>query len=816
MIVLKFGGSSVDSAEKIKKVKQIVEDLSRSNNVTVVVSALGGITNKLIECANEAEKGNDSYEDIFADIAERHLNLCSELLPVALRTSTIAKIKIKLNDLEDIIRGVFLINELSARTNDHIISYGEVLSSNIIYDYLKSENLDVKYLDTSKLIKTDNHFGNALVDKKLSYKNIREVAQYLTTINMAPGFIASAKQGNYTTTLGRGGSDYTASLLASALEAKELQIWTDVDGMMTANPKLVRLARPIEKITYEEAMELSHFGAKVIYPPTIQPVLEKKIPISIKNTFKPDAPGTLITHLVDDFDSPAKGISSIDEVALCTLSGSGMIAVPKFSYRLFRTLSQNEINIIMITQASSEHSISIAVSKEDAEKAQKAINSEFEYEIEHKKINRLVVEDNLSIVAVVGSNMKKQVGISANLFSTLSSNGINVRAIAQGSTELNISVVIAKKDLKKGLNSIHENFFLSRMKKINMFMVGVGNVGEVFLEQIREQKEYLMENHQVELIIAGLSNSRNMVFHDRGIDLGDWKNILNNSAEKADIDAFICQISEMNLRNSVFIDCTANDVLPTYYRDILKRSISIVTPNKIACSSSQEYYEKLKYTARKYKAKFLYETNVGAGLPVISTLNDLVKSGDRVNKIEAVLSGALNYIFNNYDGTAKFSDVVREAQKAGFTEPDPRIDLSGIDVNRKILILARESGYKLELDDIENKSFIPKKCINENSLEDYLNTLDNCENHFKKMYDNATKEGKKLKFVATFDKGVAKTSLEAFSANHPFYRLEGKDNIVLYYTDRYPEQPLLIKGAGAGADVTASGIFADIMRIASA
>lgn len=816
MIVLKFGGTSVSSAENIRKVQQIIKNLSQTSQISIVVSAIGGITNKLIKCACYAESGDDSFEDLFDEISNQHMELCNQLLPVTLRNTTIAKVKIKLNELEDVLRGVFLINELSARTCDHIISYGEVLSSNIIFDYLKSENIDISYLNTAHLIKTDTHFGNASVDKDLSYKNILDASKDRSHVTISPGFIASAKDGGYTTTLGRGGSDYTASIIASALHAKELQIWTDVDGMMTANPKLVRLARPIKVLTYEEAMELSHFGAKVIYPPTIQPVLEKKIPISIKNTFKPDYSGTLITHKVEEYDGPAKGITSIDDVALCTLTGSGMLAVPKFSYRFFRALSHNEINIIMITQASSEHSITIAISSEDAEKATSAINNEFEYEIEHRKINPLLVENELSIVAVVGSNMKQQIGISANLFDTLSNNGINVRAIAQGSTELNISVVIAKKDLKKGLNSIHENFFLSKMKKINMFMVGVGNVGSVFLNQIKEQKQYLMDNHQIELIIAGLANSKNMLFNDRGINLVNWQQQLDESDLNTDIDTFIDEIKSLNLRNSVFIDCTANKLLPTYYADILKHSISIVTPNKIACSSSQEDYETLKKTARRYKAKFLYETNVGAGLPVISTLNDLVKSGDSVHKIEAVLSGTLNYIFNNYDGKTRFSEVVRKAQKEGYTEPDPRIDLSGIDVMRKILILARESGYKLELEDIQNQSFIPKECNNQSNLDDYLNTLDNFEEDFKSILEKAKNENKKLKYIAVFDNGNAVTKLQSFDAQHPFYHLDGKDNIVLYYTKRYPKQPLVIRGAGAGSDVTASGIFADIMRIASA
>ncbi|MFA5669628.1 MAG: bifunctional aspartate kinase/homoserine dehydrogenase I [Balneolaceae bacterium] len=816
MIVLKFGGTSVATADSLLKVRDILSEKSKHNKLAVVVSALGGVTNKLIECAKLAEAGDNNYETIFNEIEQRHLALCNALLPVSNRNGTLTKIKILLNDLGDIFRGVFLIKELSLRSSDHIVSYGEILSSNIIYDFLKSEGLDISYLNTPSLIKTNNQFGNASADKEASFNNITEAAKKSAQVSISPGFVASSSQGNYTTTLGRGGSDYTAALIASALDAEGLEIWTDVSGMMTANPKLVRLARPINVLTYEEAMELSHFGAKVIYPPTIQPALDKEIPIYIKNTFAPNEAGTLITNKEVDNNGIIKGITSIDEVALCTLSGSGMIAVPKFSYRLFRALSQNEVNVIMITQASSEHSITVAVSLEDAEKARKAIDTEFSYEIEHRRVNPLVVENNLSIVALVGSRMKSQVGISANLFETLSYNGINVRAIAQGSTELNISVVIDKKNLRKGLNSIHESFFLSDKKKINLFMVGAGNVGRVFLNQIKAQSEYLAEHHQLDVIVAGLSNSRKMLFKEQGIELDTWQAELDKSELTMTMEGFIEQMKELNLRNTVFIDCTASDYIPPFYEQILKESISIVTPNKIACSSSQENYELLNKTAKRYKSRFLFETNVGAGLPVISTLNDLIKSGDRVHKIQAVLSGTLNFIFNNYDGTQKFSEVVKAAQEAGFTEPDPRIDLSGVDVMRKILILARESGYKMELSDIDGTAFVPKECMEADSVDQFLEKLDDYEEVFQKMYADAASQNKRIKYVATFDSGKAKTGLETFSYDHPFYELQGKDNIVLYYTDRYSEQPLVVKGAGAGADVTASGIFADIMRIASA
>lgn len=816
MIVLKFGGTSVATAEKMRNVCQIIEEKSKTSETAVVVSALGGVTNKLLECAALAEAGNDKYLELFNEIEQRHLSMGSKLLSVTHRNSTLTRIKIKLNELEDILRGVFLLRELSSRSCDHIVSYGEVLSSYLLFDFLKHELEDVSYLNTAELIKTNAHFGNAIPDKNLSYGNLQESAKNTARVSVSPGFVATTVKDNLITTLGRGGSDYTAALLAAALQAKQLEIWTDVDGMMTANPSIVSNAKPIDILTYEEAMELSHFGARVIYPPTIQPAMELGIPIYIKNTFAPQSPGTLITKTEHDTDKIAKGITSINDVVLCTLKGSGMIAVPEFSYRLFRTLSRNEINVIMTTQASSEHSISVVITESDAQKAKQAIDKEFSYEIEHRKVNPFIVEKDYAILALVGSRMKSRVGVSARLFTTLSNNGINVRAIAQGSTELNISVVIDRLNLKKGLNSVHESFFLSELKKINLFMAGAGNVGRVFLEQIHAQKTYLAEHHKINIILAGLANSKKMLFNADGIDTAAWKQQLDASEAAMSMPEFTKTMQQMNLRNSVFIDCTASDILPEFYEQILKSSISIVTPNKIACSSSQENYENLTTTALNYKSRFLFETNVGAGLPVISTLSDLVKTGDRIHKIKAVLSGTLNFIFNNYDGSGKFSDTVLEAQKAGFTEPDPRIDLSGVDVMRKILILARESGCKMELSDIENRSFIPDDCMEAMNLPDFLKKLDEYEDDFKAMYREAANQNKRIKYVASFDNGKATAGLESFDASHPFYELKGKDNIVLFYTDRYKEQPLVVKGAGAGADVTASGIFADIMRIASA
>lgn len=815
MLVLKFGGTSVGSAESLNLVRNIVKEKAASSPLVIVVSALGGVTNDLVKCAELASNGDERYAAILEDIEQRHIRLCNVLVPVAQRSNTLTRIKFLLNDLEDICRGVFLIRELSLRSSDQILSFGERLSSEIIQDYFTSDGIDSNLLDPRKLIKTDAQFGNAVVDRDLTFHNIREAFNTHSQVSICPGFLASSNLGNQITTLGRGGSDYTASILAAALEAEALEIWTDVSGMMTANPKLVTLAHPIEGLSYEEAMELSHFGAKVIYPPTIQPVLDKEIPILIKNTFSANDPGTRISKEGDTNGRWIKGISSIDEVALCTLSGSGMVAVPNFSYRLFSALSREAINVIMITQASSEHTITVGIDRKDADRAQVSIENEFQHEIRQHKVNPLAVETELSIVALVGTKMREQVGVSATLFETLSENGVNVKAIAQGSTELNISVVVEKRHLSKSLNSIHESFFLSDLRKFNVFMIGVGNVGRAFLDQVKKQQDFLAKAFQINLSVTGLANSRKMIFNSDSIDLGTWENDLDEQGKPMSQKGFVQEMINMNLRNSIFIDCTASNDIPTLYEEVLSNSISVVTPNKVACSSEFDTYLGLKKTATKYRARFLFETNVGAGLPVVSTVSDLLKSGDRIHKIQAVLSGTLNFLFNTYDGSQKFSDVVKEAKAAGYTEPDPRLDLSGVDVMRKILILARESGHKLELSDISNEAFVPEECMNTNSIEEFYAKLDEHDEVFQNLYKKAESEGKRIKYVATYEKGNAKTGLETFGIDHPFYELQGKDNIVLFYTNRYSEQPLVVKGAGAGAEVTASGIFADVMRITS-
>lgn len=814
MQVLKFGGTSVGSTDSIKRIKDIVLKKSEREDIIVVVSALGGITTQLLTSSELAAKGDESYLDTLKQIEKRYIGTAKELIPIKNQAGVISNIKVLMNELEDILRGVFLIHELSPKTSDKVLSYGEILSAHLIASYFVSSELDCQLMDPKQFIITDDNYGRANVDFNVTNTNIIEYFSTQKSVRVCPGFIASTKNGEIST-LGRGGSDYTAAIIAGAVEAVILEIWSDVNGMMTADPRLVTSAYTIEKVSYEEAMELSHFGAKVLYPPTIQPILEKNIPINIKNTFDPENPGTYISSEKNSNGQLIKGLSSIQNIALFNLTGSGMVGIPNFSHRLFGALSQEEINIIMITQASSEHSICVGIDSKDVGKAKKTIRREFAYEQSLHLIDPLEIEEDLAIIALVGSNMRKQVGVSGKMLTVLGQNGINIKAIAQGSSEKNISVVIREVQVKKALSTLHESFFLSEKKRINLFMVGVGNVGGTLLEQLKKQQNYLDEHHHVNLRVVALANSRKMHFDAKGIDLDHWSDNLEKSSLSMDLEDFIGQMQKLNLRNSVFIDNTADSTVASVYNEVLKRSISVVTPNKIACTESYQSYLSLKYTALKYKSKFLFETNVGAGLPVINTLNDLIKSGDEVLGIQAVLSGSLNFIFNNFSKSVKFVDIVKQAQEEGYTEPDPRIDLSGVDVKRKILILLRESGMEMELEDITADGFIPDDCMNAQSIDKFFEGLAENEQLFQDLLAKAYKEGKKLKYVASYKDGKAVTGLQMVDKSHPFYNLEGKDNIVLFTTKRYPEQPLVIKGAGAGAEVTASGIFADIMRIAN-
>ena len=625
-----------------------------------------------------------------------------------------------------------------------------------------------------------------------------------------PGFIARTTNGE-TSTLGRGGSDFTAAIIAAALDVAEVEIYTDVSGMYTANPKIVKHATPIAEISYHEAMELSHFGAKVLYPPTIVPVMSKNIPIRIKNTLAPEDRGTLINNKKETSGNPIKGLSNINDIALLTLEGSGLIGIPGTSKRLFETLSNESINVILITQASSEHSICLGVMEEEAGRAKVAIDEAFSNEISLNKIDPLSIEIGLSIIALVGDRMKSHQGISGKMFSTLGQNNVNIRAIAQGASEKNISAVIAQRDVKKALNSLHERFFEEQHKQLNLFITGVGNVGARLLDQIAQQQEYLKSQLKVNLRVLGLSNSRKMVTNKKGIDLKNWQEELAQG-EKASIKEYFERIVALNQRNSIFIDITANADVAAVYGKYLKQSIAVVACNKIACSADYDQYKKLKELSKSYNAPLLFETNVGAGLPIIDTLNNLIASGDRVHKIQAVLSGSLNFVFNNFAPGGNFHDVVQQAKSEGYTEPDPRIDLSGVDVARKILILARESGLQMNLEDIKNKPFLTQKNLDSGSVDDFFKTLKEDAAHFEQLVSDASAKGNRLKYVAELDEGKASVGLQEVAPGHPFYNLEGKDNIVLFFTERYPEQPLIIKGAGAGGDVTASGIFSDVMR----
>lgn len=811
MIVLKFGGTSVGSAENIKKLIRIAESRKSQQPVVMVVSAMGGTTDTLIEAGQKAAAGDDGYKAIIRQIEERHFTAVRELSPVQKQSGPISLIKKLCNELEDICDGVFLLGELSPRTRDRITGFGEIISAQMIALAFEAAGQPAVYKDARELIRTNSNYGYAAVDFDTTSRLITTYFQtHSAPLFIIPGFVATDARGS-TTTLGRGGSDYTAAILAAALETQSLEIWTDVSGMFTADPRLAPNARPIPAISYQEAMELSHFGAKVIYPPTIQPALSRNIPIAIKNTFAPDDEGTLISHLPGgDGSSMVRGISSINNIALLSLEGSGMIGIPGFSRRLFEALSNAGINVILITQSSSEHSICVGVETTWAARAKEVVDECFAYEISVKKLEPLGVEKDLSILALVGDNMKNHTGVSGRLFSALGKNGVNIRAIAQGSSERNISTVISTRDVRKAVNVLHEVFFETEARQINLFIAGTGNVGTKLFRQLEQQMEYLFREKRLQIRVAGIINSRKMLLNLEGIPSSDWEN-LPPSAPAADPEAFAQGIIQANLRNAVFADVTGSEAIAAIYAQLLEKSISVVACNKIAASSGYAHYKKLKQLAREYNCRFLFETNVGAGLPIIGTLSDLLNSGDQVNEIRAVLSGTLNFVFNHYNGEKTFAEVVRQAQAEGYTEPDPRLDLSGIDVMRKILILAREAGAALEMSDIQCDSFLPPSCM-EGSVEDFYKEMEKHEAHFQALYAAAKARGNKLKFMASYIRGRADVGLREVDPGHDFYHLYGKDNIVLFYTRRYSSQPLVIKGAGAGAEVTASGVFADIMR----
>lgn len=814
MQVFKFGGSSVANAENIKKVAAIVDNAAKKNSIVVVVSALGGITDLLLMAGKEAAEGNEDFRLKVTTIEQRHFETIKELIPIASQSALLSLVKKTMNEIEEICNGIFLLREITPKNQDRLAAYGEWLSSQIIADAFKHLGLFVQWKDARQFIFTNSDYTHAEVHLEVTEKEIKKYfKENKSNVFLIPGFIGADEQG-ITTTLGRGGSDYTAALIAAAIDAESLQVWKDVNGMMTADPRLAANAKVIEHISYSEAMELSHFGAKVLYPPTIQPVMNKNIPLYIKNTFAPEMPGTIVGGKTKDTkvvrEHIVSGISSVNNIALLSLEGSGMIGIPGFSKRLFEALSKERINVVLITQSSSEHSICVAIDQKYLPAAKKVVDKTFADEIALNKVEPLKAETHLSIVALVGENMKSLPGVSGRMFGALGRNGINIRAIAQGSSEKNISTVIATDDVRKAINVLHEEFFETIQKQLNLFIVGLGNVGAKLMEQLKQQHAFLIQHLKLNVSVVGISNSRKMIFKERGISLSSWKDSLAGG-EPASITEFTNEIIKRNMRNSIFVDVTANKEVARVYDKMLQRSISVVACNKIAAASPFSEYKKLKELAHVFNARFLFETNVGAALPVIGTLNDLRRSGDEIKRIEAVLSGTLNFVFNHYDGSRPFAAVVKQAQEEGYTEPDPRLDLSGTDVMRKILILAREAGYEMEMDDITNHSFMPASCM-EGSVDAFYKAMEKEEAHFKNLLDAAQAANSKLKFVATFNEGRASVGLQHVKPENDLYHLYGKDNVVLFYTARYPEQPLVVKGAGAGADVTASGVFADIMR----
>lgn len=808
---MKFGGTSIGSPSNILNVKKIIA--AEEKSVVVVVSAFGGITDKLLQTSQLAASGNSSYNDLFEEITDYHIGLIDELdFSTAEKEAILRKITILLDELENIFKGVFLINEVSNRTSDKIVSYGERLSTLII----SAVYSDLQVLNATQLIKTDTAFNKHTPDIDLSSKLIRNAFSESSGRVIVSGFISSCKTNDEITNLGRGGSDYTAAIFASALDADVLEIWTDVDGFMSADPRIINNAYVIDHLTFTEATELSNFGAKVIYPPTIFPVYHKNIPIRIKNTFNPSAPGTFISSNGEESPKKAliKGISSISDTCLITVQGLGMVGIIGVNYRIFRALAKNGISVFLVSQASSENSTSIGIREADADLAVKVLEDEFQYEINLGSINRVLTEHDLATVAIVGENMKYTPGIAGKLFETLGRGGISVIACAQGASEVNISFVIRNKYLRKALNSIHDSFFLSEYKVLNLFVVGIGTVGANLLEQIKQQQPKLMKQYALKLNVVGVARGRKALFSREGIDLNKYRELLDKNGIDSSPSILRDNIIDMNIFNAVFVDCTANESIAGLYQSLIAQNISVVTANKIAASSNYENYLALKNLSRERNVKFLFETNVGAGLPIINTMNSLINSGDKINKIEAVLSGTLNYIFNTISKNIPFSQAVKMAKDEGFAEPDPRIDLSGTDVIRKLVILTREAGYKIEQEDVTRNLFVPQKYF-DGSLNEFWETVNELDTDFEARRQKLESEGKHLRFVAKYENGACEVGLQEVDSSHPFYELEGSNNIIQITTERYNEYPMIIKGYGAGASVTAAGVFADIISIAN-
>jgi bifunctional aspartokinase / homoserine dehydrogenase 1 len=812
MKVLKFGGSSVATPERIKAIIQIVKPRLAQEKMAIVFSAFGGVTDTLIQMSEHALLGNNQYKEQLAQLEKRHLDAVRALVSMQKQSAVLAQVKFTINELEDILHGIFLVKERTPRSIDYIMSFGERLSAFVIADAFKDEGIDAEFLDARKVVRTDHQFGYARVNFVVSNRLINDYFSNTQKLQVITGFIGSSENSE-TTTLGRSGSDYTAAIFAGALKSESVEIWTDVDGMMTADPRKVKKAFSVKEMTYEEAMELSHFGAKVIFPATMQPAMANQIPIWIKNTFNPQHPGTCISKNANGKALIIKGISSMSNISLLNVQGSGLMGVVGVSMRLFATLALEKINVILISQASSEHSICFAIESGLGMQAKQAIEKEFQYEILNREMNTVTIEDSCAIVAIVGENMKHNPGTSGRMFGALGKNGVNVRAIAQGSSELNISAVIHQSDVGKALNALHEAFFLSDRKVLNVFLVGTGLIGKELLHMMHEQFDQLASYHRLEVNIVAIANSKKMLFAEEGLRGRIAVDTMMQDGLPMNLQEFVTKMLEMNLPNSVFVDCTSSEAVAHAYSSILEANISIVTPNKKANSGSWANYQLLKKTSRQRGVKFLYETNVGAGLPVINTLNDLLISGDKVIRVEAVLSGTLNFIFSSFGAGKKFSDIVFQAKEKGFTEPDPRDDLNGMDVARKALILSREIGYELELADVEVHNLVPEQLRAETSIQKFLSSLPEHDLVFEDLRKRAENENKKLRYMAVVENGKAKVSLVAVDTTHPFYSLSGSDNIILLTTERYHERPMVIRGPGAGATVTAAGVFADVIRI---
>jgi len=808
MNVLKFGGSSVGTPAAMLQVKMIVS--SRKENVIVVVSALGGVTDKLLAIATLASRGG-AYEPELNSLAKRHLDQMAEVVAPARRKAVESAVRGMLEELGNILKGVFLIKDISDKTSDAIVSYGERLSAAIMTGVLEG----AVALDAREVIRTHKYFNKHIVDWPATEKLVRKAFADKPKVSVIGGFIASDGDDGDVTNLGRGGSDYTAAILAAALRASRLEIWTDVEGFMTADPKVVGSAYVIERMTYVEAMELSNFGAKVIYPPTIFPVYHRNIPIVIKNTFKPELPGTFISNESDhDKHKAIKGISSVGDTCLVTIRGLGMVGVIGINYRIFKALAKVGISVFFVSQAASENTTSIGVRNADADKAVEVLTEELAGEIKSGEIDTIMPEKNLATIAIVGENMKRTPGIAGKLFGTLGRDGINVIACAQGASETNISFVVSLESLNKALNVLHDSFFLSEYQVLNMFITGVGYVGGSLLDQIRMQQPKLMKDNGLKLNVVGIGDVNTMIFDRGGIDLATYKEKLAKSPRKMNPEEFKAEIQKINLFNSVFVDCTASPAVAGIYQDLLEANVSVVCANKIAASGPYGKYENLKLTARKRGVKYLFETNVGAGLPVINTINALINSGDKILKIEAVVSGTLNFIFNEMSATVPMSKAIRMAKEAGYAEPDPRIDLSGMDVIRKLVILSRESGYKLEQSDVKKNLFIPDKYF-EGSVDDFWKRIPEVDADFEQRRKKLDAKGLRWRFIATLDHGKAEVGLREVDSQSPFYNLAGSNNVISITTERYKEYPMQIKGYGAGASVTAAGVFADIISIAN-